>query len=553
MTANVQTAMHKNTHKSYLICDYSLPILVTSSYIAEHPTLELNVFYGRASRPPLFNQIQDFVDIHHICEYLKMSLSTVQQKYKSIVLLDEPSLKWANAVVYILLRMTKTCQDAENYMRSLIQPVWSHPNELELLLFLRYSSPENFQLTIKPSVDNKTFVKLRSLPLTNTLAPFFPRLERKSVIGTISQFSFPCCKTSDYACGSISIYALIYSKWRHPAFWTYRDIDSLILHGLQKAGRYLSRPEQGVENTEEQLNSMAYELKLKAIDIMYHYNLGEPHRLVEALRVIEQRSTPTWLLFTTISLGAKVGHHMFMYHEGGIWYWLESLRCSEITLRNSHTNLGGAALRVFEGFQALCNFAELEIVHKKWSLIEVVESENLLTSRSYEVPRCIVNIQPISLAVKFDNPIVIEQHPMTHEWRIISQIKDNRVIPFPNPYIHPFDIVLKPKQSLIAQYDIPVNSIIFLNKLSSAKSSNAIQINPLSSINQSPFEDPMIIVNSNGYPCMVGDQGCRIAHYMRKSMCSYNVRLMFGEDNDAIYLSFTESVPKGSEIILIKY
>ena len=532
---------------TYVVTNFHFPITVTSSYKSTVPVFEVNVKLARNLRPSLPNSFQDLIDVYYVASVLKVTVMC-----KSVVLLDEPGLKWANAVIYILLRMKHCAHWTEDLMRAFMKPIWSRPDELELLTFLRYGNHQSFNFTAKPSIESSLFCAYRNGAPPPT--PINERIRRKSTMGTLSQFSFPACKTSGFACGSISIYALLFSKWYHPALWTYRDLDAIILNGLQKAGRYLSSRERGVSDCEHQLASLASELHLKTVDVMYHYRKDEPHQLLAALKTIEKRSTITWLLFTLMRPNATIGHHTFMYCESGIWYWFESLRCSEVTLKVSHTTLGGCVLRVFESCADLAAFAESEIDGQIWSLVEVVEGVQCkMSSDFFTRPRTIHRALPSTLEVSFKHPVLIAQDTLTNEWQIVGEIQKSVVNYFTIPFPNPFDILLKPKQTLIAQYNFPAESVVHVRNVSYETSSNQINIDPLQFINQSPYENPMIFVNTNGHPCLIGGHGSRIAFYMRKASEHANLVWKIGANPKDLFMSFTHDVRKGSDMVLIKH
>lgn len=512
------------------------------------PCLEVNVYLGRKQRSPRINSAQDYMDIYAIFGFVRSMLGNIN----TIALVDENQLKWANVVVYLLLRFTvqMNVSKIENYMRSLCAHSWTRPDEIEVLHNIRYIPEPVYRFTM----DFKSFVAERNTPFVFRL-PSPDVIPRRSIIGTISQFSFSQCRTKTFACGSIALYAMIFAKWLHPAFWSLRHVDSIVMNGLKYAGRYSHNEHlKGLDDVVEQLKSMCPELCLRPVDEMYCYDKNDSTPIATAVASISSRFCPTYLLLTAITEGQRVGHHTFLFFEGGVWYWLEPLRCSETTMspKQCPATGGGPVLRVFETSERFLMFAKHELMSTTWSLIRVDETRwSCIEPNVFRCRRPILTSGPIQRVMSPNQPSVIEQDPDTHEWRIMYAIDDdNKLIKLDKPIRNPFSISLMPRSTVYTTVPLREKSIIHVRdvRLESTRHVNYVTFDSHNYIKQSPFEDPAIWMTEDGHACLVGHQGAWIAHHMRINNVKFNVRWVSGDSG--LYLMILLDLTAGSELIL---
>ena len=590
-----QPRMGFRSRHVYVLQGLPMPVYVGeacgASDMLELPTVHFDLNTLRRCRGSLVNTKQDLVDLYLAKKYIRHIMDmAVNKKAKSILITDTAGGKWSNALAYMLLRepgglssqqAAKAQRLASLHRYRVVDNVettvhiWGEPDHIELLNMLHHQigEPEGFPSTYEPN-DFMEMIHVASAanhpapppPLTLARLPVVGQ-RCMYVMGTINQFSYAHYRPSAFACGSIAIYACLLSEWLHPRTWRSKEIDSVVLCGLWHARRYPDST-TGHNDTPEQIKSLCPEVYYRPQDVTDHTGSDGRVGWLEKLKHFETAPEMTRLLLTHMSPGAVVGHHTFLAHEGGYWYWLEPMRCSSTTLstssdfappsatapRNSafEDEQTGSVLRIFDSLHALAGFAEKELSGKYWTIVHARRSRfSMVPHHFYEAPRRVIYTQfgEVKTNHLLAQPMVIEQDPATSIWHAIAHIDHdtNQVTPLDVPLSKPFQLVMQPHFSVLANVALPVGTMIHIRdaKFQDQPCANGCNYGTRW-IDQSPFDDPAIWVTNDSLSVLVGHKGAWIVYYMRRSKERSNT--IWTQGGAGLYLMVTQPIRAGMEI-----
>lgn len=291
----------------------------------------------------------------------------------------------------------------------------------------------------------------------------------EDVSGNIHQFSFPRYKPSTWACGSIALYACMYSEWTDPQQWGPADLDSIVINGLRRARVYPNAHEGQVDMV-QQIRRICPEMNYRVSDVTTWNNAYD----------WVQHSGKTERFFVTMVVkGTPVGHHTFMIHHKGYWYWFEPMR---INLQST-----GGTLKIFHSAQELDRFirALMTRMDMNASLVRVRHSRfSQVLRQQISEPRPIVRARAYELDTA-TGPVDVALDEFC-EWSSGSNKGVLRV-------------ELRPNTTVRTNMTLPCGSRVYVSRETSM------------------FVDPCIWVTLRGYKALIGNRGANLSPFIRHS------------------------------------
>lgn len=516
--------------------------------------MHFNLSKLRRFRDPNTRTRDDLLDLFFALDVIAKMLEASQPNV-SLFVSETTGNKWTNAFALLLLRFVGRLSITESeqalFRASLhryrvvdgrIQPVhvWT---DYSLLYALRYLKRDSRQTRpLQDFYEDLTVMTVPVVPADAHALPPNPRLHMsriREVFGTLHQFSPEGVKSTAYACGSIAIQAILFSHWVHPNLWGTPEVDSIILLGIWHARRYPNET-TGCNDIAQQLQDMCPEAHLRHVDFSDHMD-GE---VAWQRKLANVQLTPgmTRFVLTSTHRGGQVGHHMFIAHDAGLWYWFEPLADRDVP---------AGSMRIYDSLHELSKHAEVLLTGHLWTLTKVRTTGWSSALRHLnEAPRVLMASSGfLEPAVDPVGPLLIEQDSVTHTWRATSTIQANVLVPLREPIDLPFRIEITPYVRVIANIALPRHSIIHIRgaKLQEEPCANKCMSGG-KFIDQSPFVDPAMWITSDSRTLMIGNRGAWIVAYMRRCVRNSNTTWMIGEGTRDLFLSVSAPIKKSEEI-----
>jgi len=358
-----------------------------------------------------------------------------------------------------------------------------------------------------------------------------PHTPVRTVRGTITQTSYPWYKPTAWACGPIAIQACVLSEWVDPRCWHPQDVDSITLCGLWHARRY-SGAAEGQADMMKQVRGLCPEMQYKVTDVLDVDTLFTEAR--------DTCATRRYFVTTGSASGHSAGHHTFLMHADGFWFWLEPLE---------------GTLRVFDADLYLCHHMQrvglfepsarvsiLRVRSSRWSVVPRV---------SAGAPRTVVDGSAAPATPRPDGPVVLTQCPQSLGWR--SRELGGR------PCRLTFRA--KPNFTCIVLFDAATKDRIDLGTCKTFEdqrplSGHAVPVAVSARatpvwVCQSPFLDPCVWVTPRGVRLLVGSRGSSILPYVRVSRKSEDVNCapLLDLSTGRLQVVLTRDICSGGELI----